>query len=179
MLPITTIFTHYFGNKNNKLRPTASLMLAYDIFFEATASDSLANFSGGPTKVKVKNAPAYAPMIGLDYKMDDRWTLSAQLGYQFSRTYALVTTQTDPYVQVNSKVVYDLPYSAPGYPDQGVGAAAATALQTSKGTGSLLYMYRALAVLKTGDQHDLGTYTRRVDIKSDALVFFMSMSYAF
>jgi hypothetical protein len=167
LLPLTMIFTRYFGQADAALRPSVGVVFTYNLFFETQASQSLADYSGGPTKIKLKDAPGIGPMLGIDYQVSDRWNINARLGYVMSKTQGTVTTQANPDTMALSSVVYDLTGQT--------GAAARFAY----GSATLVQMYRALAYSKTGDPNNLGTYVRTFDYKTNAGIVMLSASYSF
>jgi hypothetical protein len=167
LLPLTMIFTRYFGLSDARLRPSVGVMLTYNLFFETEASQALADYSGGPTKIKLKDAPGIGPMLGIDYQVSDRWNINARLGYVMSKTQGTVTTQANPNTMAQSPVVYDL-----------VGQTGAGA-RFAYGSQPLVQMYRALAYAKTKDPNNLGTYVRTFDYKTNAGIVMLSASYSF
>ena len=167
LLPLTMIFTRYFGQADARFRPSAGVMLTYNLFFETEASQSLADYSGGPTKIKLKDAPGIGPMLGIDYQVSGHWNINARLGYVMSKTQGTVTTQANPNTMAQSPVVYDL-----------VGLTGAAA-RFAYGSQPLVQMYRALAYAKTGDPNNLGTYVRTFDYKTNAGIVMLSASYSF
>lgn len=178
LLPVSAIFTHYFGGSKDVLRPTAGLMFSYNVFMDAKASSTLEDFLGGPTKIKLKNAPGITPMLGLDYRVDDQWTLNLRVGYQFSKTTATVSTKVDPNILAKSPQIYGLPLDATS-PGDGLGVGSAAIAGYNYGPTVLPYILQALALNNTGDKNNLGTFNRKIDIKANAVVFFMSIGYSF
>lgn len=169
ILPLTAIFNYSFFDKDAKWRPTLGAMLTYNIFLESELSPSFQDFAGGPSKIKLKNAPGFGPIVGLDYRIDSRWTINARLGYQISKTTGTVTTQTDPVTLANSQVLL------------------LTEGKLVGPTNSAFYnnptqtvpLFRAIAYQTTGDPNNMGSYTRTFKYRTNALVFLVSLGYDF
>ncbi len=84
------------GHADAWLRPSIGVGGYYIAFFDTRASRTLEDYSGGDTRVRIKNAYGPASFIGADLKMPEGWTLNATLGYLWLKTEATSTTQTDP-----------------------------------------------------------------------------------
>lgn len=167
LLPLTMIFTRYFGKASSEFRPSIGVMFTYNLFFETEASQALSDYSGGPTKIKLKDAPGIGPLLGIDYQVSDRWQINARVGYVVSKTVGSATTQVDPRILAQSPVVNDLP------------GLTGDAARFQFGKPATLQIYRALAWVKTGDVNNLGSYTRTFDYKTNAGIIMLSASYSF
>ncbi|MFZ6870622.1 OmpW/AlkL family protein [Undibacterium sp. Di27W] len=75
-----TFFINYnFGEATNAWRPFVGLGLNYTQFFDAksTANGNIA--SGGPTKIDLKDSIGLAGQVGINYHINDRWSVSASI----------------------------------------------------------------------------------------------------
>lgn len=167
-LPPTAVFSYYFGNKSAAFRPFLGLGVTYAMFFNTKATETLEQYSGGPTDVKIKNAFGAGPFAGLQYRMADKWHLAAQFGYVKLKTTATLTTQTDATLLANSPVLQDFS----GY----VGATNRGALGTGTGPQIVIDGLSALQNYRGGS---LGTYVRKMDTKLDPYILTLSLGYDF
>lgn len=85
-----TFFMNYnFGDKSSSWRPFVGLGLNYTTFTkrESTAVNDAIN--GGPTSIKLKDSVGLAAQLGLTYKFDPKWSITAALA-----TAKVSTTET-------------------------------------------------------------------------------------
>jgi hypothetical protein len=169
ILPLTAIFNYSFFDKDAKWRPTLGAMLTYNIFLESELSTSFQNYAGGPSKIKLKNAPGFGPIVGLDYRIDDRWTINARVGYKISKTTGTVTTQTDPVTLANSQVLLQAEGNLVSQTNQAF----------YKNPAQTVPLFRAIAYQTTGDPNNMGSYTRTFKYRTNALVVLVSLGYDF
>ncbi len=78
-LPPTLTLQYHF-NPNGKVRPYAGVGVNYTIFYSEDASDSLVN-AVGPTSLDVDDSVGVAFQLGVDYALNDRWFLNADVKY--------------------------------------------------------------------------------------------------
>lgn len=167
-LPPTAVFSYYFGNKRSALRPFLGVGVTYAMFFNTKATETLEQYSGGPTDVKIKNAFGAGPFAGFQYRMADKWHLAAQFGYVKLKTTATLTTRTDATLLSNSPVLQDFS----GY----VGEVNRDVLTTGTGSQILIDGLNALQNYRGGT---LGTYVRKMDTKLDPYILTLSLGYDF
>lgn len=191
-LPATLILHRFFGSKNNKIRFSAGLGISYAIFFDSHVTPALEEYTGGPTKIKIKNSFGAGPFLGLTYAMNERWSLNAQVGYVKLKTTAKLTTRVDPDILARSPAVLQSAATI------GTNTATAVLLGESTFSGGLSILLpqvaslgctstttltncllRDLARIKTGNPRDLGTYVRKLETNLDPWVFNVSVGYSF
>lgn len=88
-----TVFINYnFGDEQSKLRPFVGLGINYTYFFdrESTGSGSIA--SGGPTKIELSDSWGLAAQAGVNYKLDDRWSVSGSVATAKVKSNLTATT---------------------------------------------------------------------------------------
>lgn len=165
-LPPTFVLNRYFGDKNAKWRASVGLGVTYAIFFDTEATDVLNEYSGGETKVKIKNAFGAGPFVGLQYRLTDNIHISGSLGYIKLKTEAKLTT-TDTRFTAGSPVLTD--YSgAVGRTNQGM-------IETSQRP----LVDDMLSTIANARGGSLGTYTRLMKTELDPWVFNVSVGYSF
>jgi outer membrane protein W len=167
------------GHKNDWIRPSIGFGGYYFVFFDTKASRSLADYSGGPTTIHVKNAYGPALFMGVDLNVGDGWTLNATLGYLKLETTAKAVTRSEPALLANGPAVLQ---SA-----KDVGPNTLTAIQIIDGTkfpGSpnlLPGIADQLAAARSGPGQapSLGTYTRSFDARLDPWLLTVSVGRDF
>jgi len=172
-----------FGDKGNRFRPSVGLGVAYIAFLEAKASWSLEQYVGGSTRVKLQNMFAAGVFLGGDYRIDERWSLNATLGYLKARTKARIITRVDPETMGRSL--------AAAQTAKDIGPQTLTAVQFTNGTltggpsaingptNTFPAVLRELARARTGDPGYVGTYTREIRTQLDPWLLTLSVGYAF
>ena len=167
------------GNKNAWFRPSIGLGGYYFVFFDTKATKSLADYSGGPTTIQVKNAYGPAGFLGADLSLGDGWTLNATLGYLKLRTTAKAVTRSDP-----PSLLANGPAILQSAKD--LGQNTLTAIQIINGTkfGStnlLPGVADQLAAARSGPGQapSLGTYTRTFESKLDPWLLTVSVGRDF
>lgn len=205
ILPATVLLHRFFGDKDAKVRFSVGVGLSYAIFFDSQATESLERWAGGPTKVKIKNAFGGGLFVGGQYALNDRWHISALVGYEKLQTRALLTTDTRPDMLADSLV------SAQSGADIGPSTLSAVQLGSALGinstnpgsftTNGYIYngvtqdgvnvlpvtatkaMLRNLARARQAEygtaEGSLGEYTREIKTKLDPWVFNISVGYSF
>lgn len=167
---------HVFGHKGDRFRPSIGIGAAYIAFFDTKASDAMARYAGGRTSVTLKNAFGPGLFLGGDYRLDERWSLHANLGYLKLKTEGTIVTHADPAILSRSPVVIQAA--------QDVGPNTLTAIRIINGTtfntpDLVPGIMEQLALARTGDPGNIGTYVRKVDSKLDPWLLTLSVGYAF
>lgn len=167
---------YIFGDKRAPLRLSFGLGAAYIVFFDTKASDSLASYSGGRTSASIKNAFGPGVFLGADWQMNNQWTMSLTLGYLKLRTESTVLTQTDPSVVSVSPALLQ---SA-----RDIGNNTFTALQIINGTTFQTQdlvpgIAQELALARTGQRSNLGSFTRKVSTRLDPWMMTLSIGRDF
>jgi outer membrane protein W len=167
---------HIFGRKSDRFRLSLGLGAAYIAFFDTKASEAMARYAGGRTSVTLKNAFGPGIFMGGDYRLDDRWSLHANLGYLRLKTEGTIVTHADPAILSRSPVVIQAA--------QDVGPNTLTAIQIINGTtfsspDLVPGIMEQLALARTGDASNIGTYVRKVDSRLDPWLLTLSVGYAF
>ena len=116
--------------------------------------------------MNLKNAWGPGVFLGGEYRLDEKWSLSATLGHLRLKTEGTVSTQTDPRLLAASLV--------PAQAAADIGPMTSTAIRFVNGTltggsgavddptNQLPAVLRELARARTGDPNNLGTYVRKV-----------------
>lgn len=91
------VFGHYyFGQKNDKFRPSVSLTANYLLPFDVNATASLERWTGGRTKVSTKASLGLGWMVGGKYAFNDRWDFNFNVGqFKAKVDSTLVTYDTN------------------------------------------------------------------------------------
>ena len=85
-----TAFVNYnFGDKNSSWRPFVGLGLNYTTFNKRESTAVNDSINGGPTNIKLKDSWGLAAQVGLTYKFDAKWSVTAALA-----TAKVSTTET-------------------------------------------------------------------------------------
>lgn len=98
------LLKYYFGQADDKWRPFVGIGASYFWYsnieltdgFQALASNSLALGPGGSTTAKLTNSWAPVFNAGINYNMDQHWTLSFSVSYIPVSTTAKLTTTRGP-----------------------------------------------------------------------------------
>lgn len=190
ILPATLLLHRYFGDKNAKFRASVGVGVSYAIFFDSQATSSLEQWAGGPTKVKIKNAFGGGLFVGGQYALNDRWHLSAMVGYEKLKTTATLTTTTTPDMLADSWVSYqsaadigtatvgaislgDSSLTRAGYSYNG------NSTQVTATKAMLRNLARARNIEYGTPEGTLGDYTREIKTELDPWVFNISIGYSF
>ena len=78
-LPPTLTLQYHF-NPNGKIRPYAGVGVNYTIFYSEDASDSLVG-AVGPTSVDLDDSVGVAFQLGVDFDLNEKWFLNADVKY--------------------------------------------------------------------------------------------------
>jgi outer membrane protein len=88
-----TVFLNYnFADKDAMLRPFIGLGVNYTTFDKADSTAQGNALNGGPTSLSLEDSFGLAAQVGLNMKLNDRWSLSAALSTASVRTK--LTTNT-------------------------------------------------------------------------------------
>ena len=166
------------GSKNAWFRPSIGFGGYYFAFFDTHASRSLEDYSGGSTKVHIKNAYGPASFLGADIKVGDGWTMNATLGHLRLRTKATAITQTDPTRIAQSPALVQAASD--------VGPNTLTAIQIINGTtfnteNLIPGITNQLAIARSGSVQSpsLGSFTRTFKAKLDPWLLTVSIGRDF
>ncbi len=78
-LPPTLTLQYHF-NPGGTVRPYAGVGINYTIFYSEDASDALVN-AVGPTSIELDDTVGVAFQLGVDYDLNERWFLNADIKY--------------------------------------------------------------------------------------------------
>lgn len=169
---------YILGDKSSWFRPSIGLGGYYFVFFDTRVSESLQNYSGGQTRITMKNAWGPAGFLGADINMGDGWTLNTTVGYLKLRTSAKAVTNTDPALIAASPALVQ---SA-----RDVGQNTLQAIQIINGTtfntqNLLPGITNQLAVARSGANEipSLGTYTRSFEAQLNPWMLTISVGRDF
>lgn len=173
---------YHFGKADDTWRFNVGLAGSYIVFFNARTSESLENFVGGDSKIKIKNAWSFGAVVGASYQIDDRWSLHATVGKMKMSTKAIVTTNTDPEVAGRSLAVLqsgaDVGPNTLSAIDVIVGGLTQEALNDPT-RNQIPAVLARIAQFKTGNARSMGNLRRQLDVKLDPLLFNVSVGYDF
>lgn len=174
---------HLFGSRGDVFRPYLGLGGAYIVFFDAKVSPAVTQYVGGKTSVSLKSAWGPGFFMGGEYRLDERWSLSATLGRLLLKTEGTISTQTDPRMLATSL--------APEQAAADIGPMTQTAIRFINGTltggsgalddpsNQLPAVLRELARARTGNPDNLGTYVRKVKATLNPWLFTVALGYDF
>ena len=80
VLPPTVTLQYHFLPES-KIRPYVGVGVNYTAFLADNATSQLEAAVGGPVKVSTENSWGYAFQAGVDYDIDDKWFLNADVKY--------------------------------------------------------------------------------------------------
>ncbi|NBD20589.1 hypothetical protein GTZ97_07910 [Aquabacterium fontiphilum] len=92
LLPPTASISRHFGARDAALRPHVGLMASYAVFFDTKATQGLADYVGGDTRISIKNAFGWGPTAGFKYQLNDDWHVNLGVGKIRYRTEATLVT---------------------------------------------------------------------------------------
>jgi len=88
-----TLFLNYsFGQPESRLRPFVGLGINYTNFDKRTSTATGNALNGGPTDIRLSDSWGLAAQVGLDYKIDARWSVHASLATARVKTHLVATT---------------------------------------------------------------------------------------
>jgi outer membrane protein W len=162
-LPPTLIAHRYFGSSGLRFRPSLGLGLNHTRFFSTEATPALEAYTGGPTKVKLKPSTGLGLFAGGMLQLASRWHLSVLLGYVDVKTTATLTTRNTR-LSAASPVLQDQPDPVPGLASNPLTAPVVTGV---------------LGDIATARGGNLGTFERKLDLRLNPYVFFVSTGFHF
>ncbi|MCW7540260.1 hypothetical protein OOT46_20715 [Aquabacterium sp. A7-Y] len=162
-LPPTLILHRYFGDFDDKFRPSIGIGLNYTKFFEAKATPALESYTGGPTKIKMKPSWGLGLFAGAQYALTERLHVKLTLGYVRVRTTATMTT-SNTMLSGSSPVLNDYPYPVNQIPSDEVSREA---------------MDNLVEQVAAGRGGSLGTFRREIKSELDPYVVLLSVGYSF
>lgn len=164
---------YYFGQKNDKFRPSVSLTANYLIPFDVHATSALETWTGGRTKVSSKASLGLGWMIGGKYAFNERWDFNLNFGqFKAKIESTLVTYDTD---LRSSNPIFTY------WPGQ-LGENLRDLRRQNLLTGQLLGMraYRNFdPANRVNGGSNLGTFTRKQTQTLDPYVLLMTVGYNF
>jgi outer membrane protein W len=162
-LPPTVIAHRYFGDPSSRFRASLGIGLNHTRFFSTRATPALEAYTGGPTTVKLSPSTGLGAFASGMLKLTPRWHLNLLVGYVNVKTTATVTTR-ETRLTNRSPVLQDQPAPVPG-------------LATNPITGPIVNGVLGDIAQQRGG--NLGTYERKIDLKLNPYVFFVSTGYSF
>lgn len=162
-LPPTVIAHRFFGDPGNRFRPSLGLGLNHTRFFKTEATPALEAYTGGPTKVKLSPSTGLGLFAGGMLQLSPRWHLNLLVGYVDVKTTATLTTR-DTRLTAASPVLQDQADPVPGL--------ASNPLTAPVVTGVL----NDIAASRGGT---LGTFERKVNLRLNPYVFYVSTGFHF
>lgn len=162
-LPPTVIAHRYFGAPSNTFRPSLGLGLNHTRFFSTEATPALEAYVGGPTKVKLSPSTGLGAFAGGMLQVSPRWHINLLVGYVNVKTTAAITTR-DTRLTASSPVLQDQPAPVPEL--------ASNPLTGPVVTGVL----NEIAISRGGT---LGTFERKLDLRLNPYVFYVSTGFHF
>ncbi|WP_295854508.1 OmpW family outer membrane protein [uncultured Xylophilus sp.] len=88
-----TLFVNYaFGEPTSRLRPFVGLGVNYTKFDKRTSTAAGNGLNGGPTRIELEDSWGLAAQAGLDYKINERWSIHGSLATARVKTHLVATT---------------------------------------------------------------------------------------
>jgi outer membrane protein W len=162
-VPPTLILHRYFRDASATLRPSLGIGVNYTRFFDAEATPTLQQYTGGPTKLSLSSSTGAGLFAGGIWQIDRRLHVNLLVGRVKVRTTATITTR-DTQLNTNSPVLQDQPAPVPEL--------ARNPLVGPVITGIL----DDIARTRGGN---LGSFERQMELKLDPTVFAISLGYRF
>jgi outer membrane protein W len=162
-LPPTVIAHRFFGDATHRFRPSLGVGLNHTRFFSTEATPALEAYTGGPTQVKLAPSTGLGLFAGGMLRLSPQWHVNLLLGYVDVKTTATITTR-DTRLTAASPVLQDQPDPVPGL--------ASNVLTAPVVTGVL----NDIAAVRGGT---LGTYERKLDLRLNPYVFYVSTGFHF
>lgn len=92
VLPPTLTLQYHLMPDSDVFRPYVGVGINYTIFYSEDATDSLNNALGGATNVDLDDSVGVAFQAGVDFPVNDRWFINADVKYIQIDTEATLTT---------------------------------------------------------------------------------------
>lgn len=88
-----TVFLNYsFGDSSSALRPFVGVGVNYTKFDERTSTATGNALNGGPTDIQLKDSWGLAAQFGLDYRVNDKWSIHGAVSTARVKTTLTATT---------------------------------------------------------------------------------------
>ncbi len=88
-----TVFANYkFGTKESKFRPFLGIGVNYTKFDKTESTADGNGINGGPTNIALKDSVGLAAQAGLNYQINDQWSIGAAIAT--ARVKTQLTTNT-------------------------------------------------------------------------------------
>lgn len=88
-----TLFANYaFGPSTNTWRPFVGVGVNYTNFDKRTSTAAGNALNGGPTRIEVDDSWGLAAQVGLDYRINERWSIHTSLATAKVKTRLVATT---------------------------------------------------------------------------------------
>ncbi|MDD0816172.1 outer membrane beta-barrel protein [Curvibacter sp. HBC28] len=88
-----TVFLNYsFGDSSSALRPFVGLGLNYTRFDERRSTPTGNSLNGGPTDIQLSDSWGLAAQVGLDYRINDKWSIHGSVATARVKTKLTATT---------------------------------------------------------------------------------------
>ncbi|MDD0810872.1 outer membrane beta-barrel protein [Curvibacter sp. RS43] len=88
-----TVFLNYsFGDSSSALRPFVGLGLNYTRFDERRSTPTGNSLNGGPTDIRLSDSWGLAAQVGLDYRINDKWSIHGSVATARVKTTLTATT---------------------------------------------------------------------------------------
>lgn len=88
-----TLFLNYaFGQPESRWRPFVGLGINYTNFDKRTSTATGNALNGGPTDIRLSDSWGLAAQIGVDYRIDARWSVHAALATARVKSHLVATT---------------------------------------------------------------------------------------
>lgn len=91
-LPPTLTLNYYFADSNSKIQPYVGAGINYTVIFDEDARSELEGGPAGKTDVDLDNSWGLAFHAGIDYELNNRWSLNASYWYLDIDTEATLKT---------------------------------------------------------------------------------------
>lgn len=168
------VFGHYyFGQKNDKFRPSVSLTANYLVPFDIQSTSQLELWTGGRTKISSKASFGLGWMVGGKYSFNDRWDVNFNVG-QFKAKIDSTLVTYDTVFTPNSPIFTYWP----GQLGENLRALKRQNVLVTQLRGMIAYRNYDPANRVNGGAN-LGTYTRTQSQTLDPYVMLMTVGYNF
>ena len=88
-----TVFLNYsFGDSSSALRPFVGVGVNYTKFDKRSSTNIGNSLNGGPTDIQLSDSWGLAAQVGLEYRINDKWSLHGSLATARVKTTLTATT---------------------------------------------------------------------------------------
>ena len=88
-----TLFVNYaFGSSNDTWRPFVGVGVNYTKFDKRTSTAAGNGLNGGPTRLDLDDSWGLAAQVGLEYKINERWSIHSSVKTARVKTHLIATT---------------------------------------------------------------------------------------